>query len=277
MNPHTQSAFERWASQNAKYGTQVMQMPVYREERYPEKAYGLGGALADFATKIFGDATFRVKKFLEEHGGEEITSIAIGRVPIEKAINLAMEALSLGEFSKAKEMNGYDYYFHLFLVVNDTYRLEKNQNVNVLTPYSRVAKEDRYNVSLSGLKGKTIAEFMENGVQRMGATDYWGNYDGLVMNCQNWVSQNLKANGVDSEGAEDFYYQDTNHLQAVIRPGVKDAVKEVTSFASAVDKLLSWISGGAWGLRRGGAVARGGSISRGGVIMNQGRRKVGQF
>ena len=242
--------------------------PVYRG--YETKAYGLGGALADLATKIFGDATYKVKKFLEAHGGEEITSLAIGRVPIEKAINIAMEALSLGEFSKAKEMNGYDYYFHLFLVVNDKYRLEKNQTVNVINPYSRVAKEDRYDVSLSGLKGKTIAEFIENGVQRMGANDYWQNYDGLVMNCQNWVSQNLKANGVDSQGAEDFYYQDTKHLQAVIRPGVKDAVKEVTNLASAVDKLLSWISGGAWGLRRGGA------IGRGGVIMNRGRR-VGQF
>lgn len=242
--------------------------PVYRG--YETKAYGLGGALADLATKIFGDATYKVKKFLEAHGGEEITSLAIGRVPIEKAINIAMEALSLGEFSKAKEMNGYDYYFHLFLVVNDKYRLEKNQTVNVINPYSRVAKEDRYDVSLSGLKGKTIAEFIENGVQRMGANDYWQNYDGLVMNCQNWVSQNLKANGVDSAGAEDFYYQDTKHLQAVIRPGVKDAVKEVTNLASAVDKLLSWISGGAWGLRRGGA------IGRGGVIMNRGRR-VGQI
>ena len=223
MNPHTQSAFERWVSQNAQYGAKVMQMPVYREERYSEKAYGLGGALADFATKIFGDATYRVKKFLEEHGGEEITSIAIGRVPIEKAINLAMEVLSGG-----------------------------------------------------GLKDKTIAEFMENGVQRMGANDYWQNYDGLVMNCQNWVSQNLKANGVDSEGAEDFYYQNTDRLQRVIKPGVKDTVKEVTSVASAFDKLLSWISGGAWGLKRGGAVARGGSISQGGVIMNR-RRRVGQF
>ena len=276
MNPHTQSAFERWVSQNAQYGAKVMQMPVYREERYSEKAYGLGGALADFATKIFGDATYRVKKFLEEHGGEEITSLAIGRVPIEKAINLAMEALSLGEYSKTMEEYGYDSFFHLFLVINGKYRLEKNQNVNVIYPYSKVDKEERYDVSLSGLKGKTIAEFMENGVQRMGANDYWQNYDGLVMNCQNWVSQNLKANGVDSEGAEDFYYQNTDRLQRVIKPGVKDTVKEVTSVASAFDKLLSWISGGAWGLKRGGAVARGGYISRGGVIMNRGRR-VGQF
>jgi len=234
------------------------------------QAYGLGGALADFATKIFGDATYKVKKFLEAHGGEEITSIALGRVPIEKAINIAMEVLSGGQFKESAVEQGYDNYFHLFIVFNDKYRWEKNQNVNVIYPYSRVAKEERYNVSLSGLKGKTIAEFVENGVQRMGANDYWQNYDGLVMNCQNFVSQNLKANGVDSEGAEDFYYQNTDRLQAVIKPAVKESVKEVTSVASAFDKFLSWVSGGAWGLKRGGAVGRGG------VIMNRGR-KVGRF
>jgi hypothetical protein len=104
----------------------------------------------------------------------------------------------------------------------------------------------------------------------MGKNDYWQNYDGLVMNCQNWVSQNLKANGVDSAGAEDFYYQNTDRLQRVIKPAVKEQVKEVTNLASAVDKFLSWISGGAWGLKKGGIVGRGG------VIMNRGRR-VGQM
>lgn len=272
MNPHTQSAFERWLAQNegAKYGTQVTHMPVYREERYPEKAYGLGGVLSDIATSLFGDATYKVKKFLEAHGGEEITSIALGRVPIEKAINIAMEVLSGGQFKESAVEQGYDNYFHLFLVINDKYRLEKNQNVNVIYPYSRVPKEERYDVSLSGLKGKTIAEFMENGIERMGKNDYWRNYDGLVMNCQNWVSQNLKANGVDSAGAEDFYYQNTDRLQRVIKPAVKEQVKEVTNLASAVDKFLSWISGGAWGLKKGGIVGRGG------VIMNRGRR-VGQM
>jgi hypothetical protein len=238
-------------------------------------AYGIGGTLSDLATWIFGDATYKVKKWLDTHGEEPITSIIIGRVPIEKAINYAMEALSGGEFKESALEQGYDGYFHLFLVLNNTYRIEKNQNVNLITPYNRVEKEERFDVSLSGLKGKTIAEFIQNGVERMGANDYWQNYDGLIMNCQNWVSQNLKANGVDSQGAEDFYYQNTDRLQRVIKPGVKDAVKEVTSVASAVDKLLSWISGGAWGLRRGGRVGK--KQQYGGTVYKRGARRVGSI
>jgi hypothetical protein len=219
-----------------------------------EEAYGVGGFLADIATRLFGQATYKVKKFLEKHGSEEITSIEIGRVPIESAINIAMEVLSGGEFKKSAVEQGFDAYFHLFLVINGSYRLEKNQNVNVIYPYHRVAKEERYTVSLDGLKGKTIDRFIANGVQRMGETDYWGNYDGLVKNCQNWVSQNLKANGVDSQGAEEFYYQNTGKLQSIIKPSVQAHVKEVTSLASGVDKFLSWISGGRLGLKRGGVL-----------------------
>ena len=239
MNKQHKNAF---GSHKGKYKLPVEEDP----------AYGIGGTLASLATAIFGQATYKVKKFLEQHGMEEITSIEIGRVPLQAAINTAMEVISLGEFSKAKKMYGYDSYFHLFLIINGTYRLEKNQNVNVIYPYSRVKDEDRYPVSLSGLKGKTIDDFIANGVQRMGENDYWGNYDGLIKNCQNWVSQNLKANGVDSKGAEEFYYQNTEHLQDVIKPTVVEHVKEVTDLSSAVDKLLSWVSGGKWGLAKGG-------------------------
>ena len=240
-----------------KYPYPRYKLPVEEvmiQDHVAKDAFGIGGWISDIGTAVFGNATYKVKKWLEAHGEEEIESIQIGRVPIEKAINTAMEILSLGEFSKAKKMYGYDNYFHLFLILNDKYRIEKNQNVNVIYPYSKLENEDRFNVSLGGLKGKTINEFIANGVERMGENDYWRNYDGLVMNCQNWVSQNLKANGVDSVGAEEFYFQNTDHLQDVINPAVKEQVKEVTNLASGLDKFLSWISGGKWGLEKGGMV-----------------------
>lgn len=237
---------------------------------YEQQAYGIGGTLSGLATSIFGNATQRMKKFLEQHGAEEITSIELGRLPIESAINIAMELLSGGEFQKSATEQGYDNYFHLFTVINGKYRLEKNQTVNVINPYTKAPKEERFNVSLNGLKGNTIAEYIENGVQRVGANDFWQNYDALDQNCQWFTSNLLKANGIDSAGAEDFYYQNTDRLQTVIRPAVKTQIKEVTNVASAVDKFLSWVSGGAWGLKRGGAVGRGG------MVMNRGR-KVGRF
>jgi hypothetical protein len=180
-----------------------------------------------------------------------------------------MELISLGEFSKSKEKRSYDEFFHLYLIINGAYVLEKNQTVNYKS-YTPNDKEELYEVSLSGLKGKTIADFINNGQEFMGEGKYWQQYNGLTNNCQKWVESNLKANNVDSVGTKEFYYQDTQDLIDAIDPSVQDFLEETTDVASAVDKFLSWISGGAWGLKRGG------TIGRGGQIMNRGRR-VGQF
>jgi hypothetical protein len=216
----------------------------------------LGTLVSDAATFIFGNATTRMKNFMKDHGDEEITNIQIGRKPIVKQIAQAMNLLSAGKYNEVKQERGYDEFFHLYLILNDKYRLEKNQTVNVLVDYKEQPDEERFNVSLSGLKGKTINEFIKNGEEAMGADDYWQNYDGLVKNCQNWVMQNLKANGVYDKGIEDFTFQDTEELQLGINPYVKGAMKEVTQLASGLDKFLSWISGGAWGFRMGGRVRK---------------------
>jgi len=228
----------------------------------------LGIDVEKLATSLFGNATTRMKNFLRDHGDEPITSIVIGRVPISKAIASAMSLVTSGAFDRQKSKKGYDDFFHLFIIINDKYRLEKNQNVNVMTDYKPVENEERFNVSLGGLSGKSINDFVNNGVEKMGETDYWGNYDALQKNCQNWVMQNLKANDVFTQAVQDFAFQDTNDLQLEVSDYVKGGLKEVTNIASGLDKFLSWLSGGRFGLKQGGKVygmpkyAQGGFIAR---------------
>jgi hypothetical protein len=132
--------------------------------------------------------------------------------------------------------------------------LEKNQNVNVVVDYKPVESEERFDVALGGLEGKNIIDFINNGVERMGETDYWGNYDALQKNCQNWVMQNLKANDIFTQAAQDFAFQDTQDLQLEVSDFVKGGMKEVTNIASGFDKFISWVSGGRFGLKQGGRV-----------------------
>jgi hypothetical protein len=221
--------------------------PVHYQPAY------LGTLVGDVATWFFGNATERMKRFLKEHGEEEITAIEIGRIPLMKEIASAMNLITSGKFDESKKNRGYDDYFHLFLVINGKYRLEKNQTVNVMTGYSEKDNEERYVVS-GKPKGKTINDFLKNTEEEMGENDFWQNYDGLVKNCQNWVMQNLKANNVYTQAIEDFTFQDTQELQLEVSPYVKGAMKEVTNLASGLDKFLSWISGGSWGFKRGGKV-----------------------
>lgn len=222
-------------------------LPVEQEV----EAYGIGGNISDAATWLFGDATTKVKKFLKEHGDEQIESVELGRVPIQSAISTVMNLISQGEYNRQMDKKGYDAFFHLFIVINDKYRLEKNQNVNVITNYKRGDDEDR--ISL-GTSKNTINEFFDNAIKKMGKDDFWRNYEGLRNNCQWWAENTIAANGLNREKANNFAFQDTQELRDAINPQVQEALKETTSIASGIDKFLSWISGGAWGLAKGGMV-----------------------
>jgi len=243
----------------------MVESPDSSSDSYSDSSsdgFGVGGYIASAGTFIFGNATQRMKNFMRDHGEEEITSIKLGRQPIESAIASVMELISLGEFSKSQEKRGYDAFFHLYLILNDKYVLEKNQNVNYKA-YTPNDKEEIYDVSLSGLKGKTINEFIKNGQDFMGENKYWQGYNPLVNNCQKWVESNLQANDVDSKTAQDFYYQDTEDLIQAIDPNVQDFLEETTDVASGLEKFISWLSDGAWGFKRGGQVGN--------------RRRIGQM
>jgi len=243
------------------------------QDRVATEAFGIGGNISDIATYLFGDATTKVKNFLKEHGDEEIESIELGRVPIQSAISMVMNLISNGEYNKQIETKGYDAFFHLFIVINDKYVLEKNQNVNVKTNYKRQDDEDR--ISL-GTSKNTINEFVNNAVEKMGKDDFWRNYEGLRNNCQWWVENTVAANGLSREKANDFAFQDTKELREAINPTVQEALKETTSIASGIDKFLSWISGGAWGLARGGMVPKGYHRMPDGKLMLNSMHKKGK-
>lgn len=221
--------------------------------------YGIGGMISSVGTAIFGNATQRMKNFMKDHGEEEITSITLGREPIQAAISYVMELISLGEFSRSKEKRGYDAFFHLYLIINGKYVLEKNQNVNYRA-YSPKENEELYNVSLSGLKGKTINDFIKNGEDLMDKNKYWQAYNPLTNNCQKWVESNLVANDIDSVGSKEFYYQDTQDLIDAIEPSVQDFLEETTDIGSGLEKFVSWLSGGYFGFKRGGIMGMGRKI-----------------
>jgi hypothetical protein len=212
----------------------------------------LGGLTDKLATYLFGYATQRVKNFMKEHGEEPITSLTIARTPIQSAIASTMELVSGGNFESSIKKQGYDKYFHLYLIINGKYKLEKNQTLNII-PYKKSEDEEQYEL---GLPNKTINEFIQKGIDQVGEKDFFGNYDGLKQNCQ-WLIMNLlKANGLSSKAVANFTVQDTEELQDNIEPFVKDSLKATTDFASGLDKFTSCISNGAFGLKRGGLIKR---------------------
>lgn len=197
---------------------------------------------------FFGYSTKRVQNFLKNHGNEKIKSLVVGRVPLSGALNATVNAASLGKFEEAKKKQGYDKLYHLFLIINGKYKLEKNQNLNI-TEYSKSDNEENESVSAPN---KTIQEFIDAGVKKLGEADFFTNYSAFKQNCQ-WLLKNLlNANGISS--ADKFIYQDVSKIREDVGESTEHVANQTTDLVSGIDKLVSWLSDGHYGFKHGGKV-----------------------
>lgn len=213
----------------------------------PTKKF-IGGLIKKAGDFLFGKVTTRVKNFLKEHGDEKITSLELGRTPISSMLNKALNVVSGGEYSESMKRQGFDKFYHLFLIVNGKYRFEKNQTVNIIN-YTKSENEE--NQSVNPIPNITINEFIKKGVDRVGEEDFFQNYSALKQNCQWWIKNLLKANNSLSDETEKFIMQDVTQLKEDIQK-TSDVADEITDLASGIDKLVSFVSSGKAGLKRGG-------------------------
>jgi hypothetical protein len=209
----------------------------------------IGGFIKKAGDFLFGKITQRVKNFLRDHGTEQITSLELGRTPIQGALNTALDVVSGGGYSESMKKQGFDKFFHLFLIVNGKYRFEKNQTVSVEN-YTKKETEENQSVPTVSL---SINDFLKKGIDRVGEEDFWQNYQALNQNCQWWIKNLLQANNIYSDDIDKFVYQDVTQLRSDIQ-GTSDVANEITDLASGLDKLISYVSDGKSGLKRGGLV-----------------------
>lgn len=166
-----------------------------------------------------------VRQFLEKHGNEPVVSLKAKRVPVESSVQTLLNSVSLGALKTAIKSAGYDNIFHLSLVVNDKYELDKRE-VITQRPYKAVSNEELIDISLNG-KTLTIREMLDNTIRYMGQN--YGAYDPELNNCQAWVSGILKGNGLGDE--EDLKWIN------------QDAVKIFQGLPSLAQRFAKFVSG----------------------------------
>ena len=204
------------------------------------ETFGIGGDLINW---LLGYETVRFKQFLKSHGSEEITSIEIGRVPLSKAIRFGFDLLTSGKFEEAHKKLGVDNFFHLFLVINGKYLLEKNQDVTYHS-YHAVSNEEKINVPLHGQF--TINELIEK-ASKGNEKAFWGEYSPLSNNCQAWVSIVLSKNGLQSETTRSFVNQDMKSLLESLPDYTSHVSSTITDVASVINRILQLTTGGKFG------------------------------
>ena len=211
------------------------------------RPYSIGGDIIKAGLDwLLGYESTRFKQYLKAHGNDAIESLEVGRVPIQKMVTLAMNVMSAGKFNEIKQETGTDDFFHLYLIINRTHIIEKNETVNV-KPYVKASNELTYNIPIT--KQITVDQLISTAAQG-DERKFWLDYDPLTANCQQWVSKVLRKNGLLGN-ASSFINQNMEALIHGLPNWTKVKSKELTDVASYVNRILQLVSNGKLGFARG--------------------------
>jgi hypothetical protein len=200
--------------------------------------YALGGIIPD---EFLEQMPAKCKSFLHAHGDEPITSIKVCREPINSTVMSVMNTISLGALERVRRKIGVDSFFHLYLLINDKYILEKNQVLDFRTG-SPSSKSVCIPVSFN--KELTINEMVDNCLKRMGPHNFY-TYSAFSLNCQNFVKNMLSASGITPPTK--FIDADMNAILKEVPwylPKVSNMITDLAGALTLVKQKLGFKDGG---------------------------------
>jgi hypothetical protein len=177
---------------------------------------------------------YRTNYFLNKYGDEIIKKMVVIRVPITSIFNMII-----------KPFNNiyYDKYFHLSLIINDKYIIEKNEVINVAY-YKKVIIKDgqylpagysniqHYKINDNLIPNISIKQLLYNTQQYMGSSYF--PYSGLRNNCQDFILGILKSNNIKDDNLYNFIKQDIKYIK-----NNWPTIKNIMDFSTGVAAIIS--------------------------------------
>lgn len=182
------------------------------------------------------------RRLIEKYKNYTITHIVIRREPIKSFVDVALNAISLGRWRRAKKELNYDKLFHLSAVVSligktgDVVELmiEKNQVINITKSFKTTSNMQFINVPVN--EPITFGDFLNNAVKLEG-NDFF-KYDAFKYNCQRFINALLTANNLNSPAFESFILQNVDSLLQRLPSYVSPFAKITTNIAGLADIAL---------------------------------------
>jgi hypothetical protein len=213
------------------------------------------------------DFSEKTKKNLNFFGDSPITAIQLRRVPINFALDLALQGVSAGKWEQLKEKYGFDKFFHLSMVVT----LQQKTTISVDGRPKRVPKQlaieklevvsvndnidvgegmETQDVPLAGASFN-IKDMFQKTRAKVGDTRFFS-YSALGgNNCQDFIKMLLESEGLYREPEAQFVYQDLTELVREL-PQTTTAISQgITNIGALANKYLG-IGGGMEGEMEGG-------------------------
>lgn len=177
-----------------------------------------------------------VRKLLDEIGSEKVSSIKLIRTPLNKATQILLNIASFGQLeSKMKEI-GIDKLFHLSMLINGKYELEKNEVIKFRKNPNAV-KSDSETLDIPVGKDISIQEMLDNTQKQMG--DKYGSYEAKTNNCSVFLSNVLSSNGLSNSNSDTFINQKTEELFNSFPSLSKYIVDLGTTAGAVVERQIS--------------------------------------
>ena len=161
-----------------------------------------------------------VKKVLRKYGDKKIKSLSVARKPVSGVIQSAINYISKNGLEKARQKYAYDDIYHLALVVEldsgKRLTVEKNEIVSITEGAPATSTTEYKPVRLVySMGGYTLDKMLKATIDKVGDRRFFF-YDAFNQrgggNCQRFVMDVLKSNGLLTEALKKFIYQDATGI-----------------------------------------------------------------
>jgi chorismate mutase len=177
-----------------------------------------------------------VRNLLNSIGQEKVSSITLIRTPLSKATKILLNIASFGQLQQKMKDIGIDELFHLSMLINGQYELEKNEVIKMrVNPNAIKSNSQTLDVPVSG--DITIQQLMDNTQKQMGQN--YGSYDAKTNNCSVFLSNVLSSNGLSNENTNIFVNQKTDELFNAFPSLSKKIVDLGTTAGAVVERQIS--------------------------------------
>ncbi len=209
----------------------------------------------DFEIELFGEGLFskvreyfkprlndynnKSKDMLNIYGGNKIIKLTIYRTPLHNILTKALNVISLGKFSSLQKKYGFDKFYHLGIVAtldnNKNIMIQKLEDVDIDTSYKTNKDTEVLEVPIYN-KDITLNDFVENTRKAVGDYTFFS-YDPFVNNCQWFIKYLLNSNGLLTNEADKFLFQNIEELTKQMPAYARKISRVITDTAATVSKI----------------------------------------
>lgn len=183
--------------------------------------------------------TSRLQSILDRTTDNKVIKLELGKKSIRPLVHKALDAVSLGEFSRRQKKLDYEKIYHNFLIATledgTKVKIEKDEVIKARPVTQADYTNSIYEIDMKG-KDLNLQEMFKTASE--GNEKDFFRYRASSANCQNFTRDMIVKNGLLPDGAAEYLkLQNAHHLISAVPTGTHVA-NLITDSAAVADRLI---------------------------------------